>query len=62
MKKVLALLAVLTLCMPAAALGAENRVSANATVESVNVYQLTAPFSGVVKPFDWDNGDRVENG
>lgn len=62
MKKVLALLAVLTLCMPAAALGAENRVSANATVESVNVYQLTAPFSGVVKPFDWDNGDRVARG
>lgn len=62
MKKVLALLVTLMLLLPAMAMGDENRISANGTVESVYVYQLTAPYSGVLKPFDWTSGDRVSKG
>lgn len=62
MKKVLALLVTLMLLLPAMAMGDENRISANGTVESVYVYQLTAPYSGVIKPFDWESGDRVSKG
>lgn len=62
MKKVLALLLSLMLILPAAALGDENRISANGVVESVHVYQLTAPYSGVLRPFDWNSGDRVSRG
>ncbi|MDD3335398.1 MAG: efflux RND transporter periplasmic adaptor subunit [Eubacteriales bacterium] len=33
--------------------------TANAVAESVNTYDLTAPFSGVVQPFTWRRGDKV---
>lgn len=62
MKKVLAVFVSLMLLLPAMAIGDENRISANGTVESVHVYQLTAPYSGVLKPFDWDSGDHVSRG
>lgn len=62
MKKVLAVLLTLMLLLPAMAMGDENRISANGTVECVHVYQLTAPYSGVLKPFDWNSGDRVSRG
>lgn len=56
MKKFLVLL--LALCLPLTAMAEE--VTANGVVESRVVTQLTAPFSGVILPFDWENGDRVK--
>ena len=58
MKKFLVLL--LALCMPLTALAEE--VTANGVVESRVINYITAPFSGVVKPFDAESGDRVETG
>ena len=59
MKKCMALLLVLMMLMATPALAAEE-VTANGVVRSENVVQLTAPFSGVVLPFEWAYGDRVE--
>lgn len=61
MKKAMALLLALVLPTAACAQGAEQ-VTANATVQSKTVCQITAPFSGVLKPFDWENGDEVSAG
>ena len=58
MKKWLALLLV-ALMLPAAAL-ADETVTANAVAQSGSVHQIIAPFSGVLKPFDWETGDEVE--
>jgi len=57
MKKLLAIL-LIVLMLPAAAM-ADETVSANAVAESANVYQIIAPYSGVLKPFDWETGDVV---
>ena len=59
MKKTMALLLALMMLNAAPALAAEQ-VTANGVVRSGNVEQLTAPFSGVLLPFDWAYGDRVE--
>lgn len=58
MKKAMALL--LALMLPASACA--EQATANATVQSKTVYQITAPFSGVLKPFDWETGDTVSPG
>ena len=60
MKKLLIML--LVVCMPFTALAQEAEVTANAVAESRNVMQITAPFSGVLKPFDWELGDVMESG
>ena len=60
MKKFLVLL--LALCVPFTAFAQENEVTANAVAESRRVLQITAPFSGVLKPFDWELGDVAEEG
>lgn len=60
MKKFLIML--LVLCMPLAAYAEEGEVTANAAAECRSVIQITAPFSGVLAPFDWALGDVVENG
>ena len=60
MKKLLIML--LVVCMPFTALAQEAEVTANAVAESRNVMQITAPFSGVLKPFEWELGDVMEEG
>lgn len=69
MKMGLALVMAALICMPLAALAeaapesaVSASVTANGVVESENVCQVTAPFSGVLLPFDWDLGDSVEAG
>lgn len=57
MKKTLAVLFALLLMVSAAC--AEESVTANGVVKSKTVYQITAPFTGVLKPFDWENGDEI---
>ena len=57
MKKLLAVLLVV-LMLPAASL-AEETITANAVAESNTVYQIVAPYSGVLKPFDWEMGDLI---
>jgi len=57
MKKVIAIL--LVLLLPTFAL-AEETVTANAVAQSSQIYQVTAPYSGVLKPFDWAMGDVAE--
>lgn len=37
-------------------------VTANAVAESKNVYDITAPYSGVLLPFDLESGDAVAAG
>ena len=58
MKKLIALM--LVLCMPCAALA--ETVTANGVVKSAETVQITAPYSGVLLPFEWENGDAVEEG
>lgn len=58
MKKLLALLLVV-LMLPAAAM-ADETVTSNAVAESCTVYQITAPYSGVLKTFDWETGDVID--
>ena len=60
MKKLLAIL-MAVLLLPAAAM-ADETVTANAVAESANVYQIIAPYSGVLKPFDWETGDVISKG
>ena len=60
MKKLLILL--LAVCMPFAAVAEQAEVTANAVAESRSIWQITAPFSGVLKPFDWEMGDVTEAG
>ena len=57
MKKWIAMFLALAL-MPAFAV-ADETVTANAVAKSANVYQIVAPYSGVVSPFDLENGDLV---
>ncbi|MBQ4553423.1 MAG: efflux RND transporter periplasmic adaptor subunit [Clostridia bacterium] len=57
LKKCAAIL--LALLLPAFAL-AEDTVTANAIARATRTYQVTAPYSGVLLPFDWQNGDVVE--
>lgn len=61
MKKCMALLLALMMLTAAPALAAEV-VTANGVVRSEYVEQLTAPFSGVLLPFDWAYGDQVAEG
>lgn len=64
MKRLLGLTLVLAMLLPCAAMAEEPAaaaaVTANAVVESANTYDVTAPFSGVLKSFDWERGDRVK--
>ena len=60
MKKLLAILLVV-LMLPASVL-AEETVTANAVAKSDTVYQIIAPYSGVLKPFDWETGDVIGAG
>lgn len=60
MKKLLAILLVV-LVLPASVL-AEETVTANAVAKSDTVYQIIAPYSGVLKPFDWETGDVIGAG
>lgn len=69
MKKTVALLLTVILLMPLYALAEETQatpavssVTANAVAESENVYKITAPYSGVLLPFDLESGDRVAAG
>lgn len=69
MKKGLAFVLAALLAMPLAAfaeeapeIGGAAAVTANGVVDSENVYQVTAPFSGVLLPFAWELGDSVEAG
>ena len=63
MKKLLALTLAVLLAAPAAALGeAVTAVTANGVVESQTTWQITAPYSGVLLPFDWESGDVVAQG
>lgn len=65
MKKMLALLLAAALLTPLCALAedvqtpAVSSVTANAVAESENVYKITAPYSGVLLPFDLETGDQV---
>lgn len=60
MKKLLAILLV-ALMLPAASM-ADGTVTANAVAQSASVYQIIAPYSGVLKPFDWETGDVIDEG
>ncbi|MCI6040970.1 MAG: efflux RND transporter periplasmic adaptor subunit [Clostridiales bacterium] len=68
MKKTVALLLTVILLTPLCALAedvqtpAVSNVTANAVAESENVYKITAPYSGVMLPFDLESGDRVSAG
>ncbi len=64
MKKMIVLLLCLALALPCAAAAEETApgITANGVVESQNVYEITAPYSGVLMPFDVESGDRVEAG
>lgn len=59
MKKGFALLLAFGLCLTSipAALAAQSEITANGVVRSNDITQLTAPFSGVLLPFDWETGD-----
>ena len=65
MKKMLALLLAAALLTPLCALAEDvktpvvSSVTANAVAESENVYKITAPYSGVLLPFDLETGDQV---
>lgn len=60
MKKLLAILLSMLL-LPAAAM-ADETVTGNAVAESASVHQIIAPYSGVLKPFDWKTGDVISKG
>ena len=68
MKKFVALLLTVALLTPLCALAedvetaAVSNVTANAVAESENVYKITAPYSGVLLPFDLESGDSVSAG
>lgn len=58
MKKWLALFAAMLL--PCTALADEPAlVTANGVVESAKVTEITAPYTGVLSPFDWNSGETV---
>ena len=42
--------------------GANAFVTANGTEKCKNVLQITAPYSGVLMPYDWETGDEVKGG
>jgi len=58
MKRLFAIL-LAALMLPAFA---SAEVTANAVAQCCDVYQLTAPYSGVLKPFDWQSGEMVGEG
>lgn len=68
MKKFVALLLTVALLTPLCALAEDvetapvSNVTANAVAESENVYKITAPYSGVLLPFDLESGDPVSKG
>lgn len=68
MRKLLAVLLIALLAAPMGALaedasaGERSAATANAVAECVSTQDLTAPFAGVVLPFDWERGDRVSAG
>ena len=68
MKKFVAQLLTVALLTPLCALAedvetaAVSNVTANAVAESENVYKITAPYSGVLLPFDLESGDSVSAG
>lgn len=56
LKKCAAIL--LAVLLPMMALAEEN-VTANAVARSSNICQVTAPYSGVLLPFDWQSGEVI---
>ena len=58
MKRLFAIL-LAALMLPAFA---SAEVTANAVAQCCDVYQLTAPYSGVLKPFDWQSGEVIGAG
>ena len=67
MRKLTAFVLAVMLLVPLGALGEEApavtaNVTANAVAESENVYRVTAPYSGVLLPFDLESGDTVAAG
>ena len=67
MRKLTAFVLAVMLLVPLGALGEEApavtaSVTANAVAESENVYRVTAPYSGVLLPFDLESGDTVAAG
>lgn len=63
-KKLISLVLCLLMLAPLCAAGAEEAAvsTANATVDAANTVQLTAPFAGVLLPYDWNGGERVSSG
>ncbi len=59
MKKLIAICLVLMLPLTALAQSA-SEVTANGVVESAHVVEIVAPYTGVLLPFDLDNGQMVE--
>lgn len=59
MKRMLCMLLAALMLLPACALAQETLSTANGVVESAQTWELTAPYSGVLKPFDWERGDAV---
>ena len=67
MRKLTAFVLAVMLLVPLGARGEEApavtaNVTANAVAESENVYRVTAPYSGVLLPFDLESGDTVAAG
>lgn len=63
-KKLISLVLCLLMLAPLCAAGAEETAvsTANATVDAANTVQLTAPFAGVLLPYDWNGGERISSG
>ena len=63
-KKMICLVLCLLMLAPLCAASAEEVTvsTANATVDAANTVQLTAPFAGVLLPYDWDGGERISSG
>lgn len=63
-KKLISLVLCLLMLAPLCAAGAEEAAvsTANATVDAANTVQLTAPFAGVLLPYDWNGGERISSG
>lgn len=68
MKRFICLLLVCLMAAPLSALAEDasapelTAATANAVAECVHTYDLTAPFAGVLQPFNWEKGDRVSAG
>lgn len=56
MKQIAALL--LAVLLPCSAL-AQEVITANGVVQSATIHEITAPYTGVLLPFDWKSGESV---